>query len=79
MVFQSGALFDSLTIAENIAFPLDHQPGLTDEDIKAYVLKLAKMLEVEEVMEKFRSEFSTGMNAPWPSPGRWRETGSHSL
>jgi phospholipid/cholesterol/gamma-HCH transport system ATP-binding protein len=61
MVFQSGALFDSLTIAENIAFPLERQPGLTDEDIEAYVLKLAKMLEVEEVLEKIPSELSTGM------------------
>ncbi|HKN24905.1 MAG TPA: ATP-binding cassette domain-containing protein [Candidatus Acidoferrum sp.] len=61
MVFQSGALFDSLTIAENIAFPLDGQPGLTDEDVDAYVLKLAKMLEVEEVLEKVPSELSTGM------------------
>jgi phospholipid/cholesterol/gamma-HCH transport system ATP-binding protein len=60
MVFQSGALFDSLTVAENIAFPLDRQPGLTDEDINAYVLKLAKMLEVEEVLEKVPSELSTG-------------------
>jgi len=61
MVFQSGALFDSLTVAENIAFPLEGQPGLTDEDIDAYVLKLAKMLEVEEVLEKIPSELSTGM------------------
>jgi phospholipid/cholesterol/gamma-HCH transport system ATP-binding protein len=61
MVFQSGALFDSLTVAENIAFPLDGQPGLTDEDINAYVLKIAKMLEVEEVLEKLPSELSTGM------------------
>ncbi|MGB2636904.1 MAG: ATP-binding cassette domain-containing protein [Candidatus Acidiferrum sp.] len=61
MVFQSGALFDSLTVAENIAFPLEGQLGLTDEDIAAYVGKLAKMLEVEEVMEKVPSELSTGM------------------
>jgi phospholipid/cholesterol/gamma-HCH transport system ATP-binding protein len=61
MVFQSGALFDSLSIAENIAFPLEGQPGLTSEDIDAYVMKLAKMLEVEEVLEKLPSELSTGM------------------
>lgn len=60
MVFQSGALFDSLSVAENIAFPLEGQPGLTDEDVDAYVLKLAKMLEVEEVLEKIPSELSTG-------------------
>lgn len=61
MVFQSGALFDSLSVAENIAFPLERQPGLTDEDIDAYVMKLAKMLEVEDVLEKIPSELSTGM------------------
>ena len=60
MVFQSGALFDSLTVAENIAFPLEGQPGLTEEDINAYVLKLAHMLEVEDVLEKIPSELSTG-------------------
>jgi phospholipid/cholesterol/gamma-HCH transport system ATP-binding protein len=61
MVFQSGALFDSLTVAENIAFPLEKQPGLENEDIDAYVAKLAKMLEVEEVLDKLPSELSTGM------------------
>jgi len=61
MVFQSGALFDSLTVAENIAFPLEKQPGLENEDIDAYVTKLAKMLEVEEVLNKLPSELSTGM------------------
>jgi phospholipid/cholesterol/gamma-HCH transport system ATP-binding protein len=61
MVFQSGALFDSLTVAENICFPLESQPGLTEEDIDAYTAKFAKMLEVEEVMDKLPSELSTGM------------------
>src|SRR5580698_11322672 len=36
MVFQSGALFDSLTVAENIAFPLEKQPGLEAEDVNDY-------------------------------------------
>lgn len=61
MVFQSGALFDSLTVRENIAFPLEGQPGLTAEDVEAYVDKLAHMLEVEEVLDKLPSELSTGM------------------
>jgi phospholipid/cholesterol/gamma-HCH transport system ATP-binding protein len=61
MVFQSGALFDSLSVAENIAFPLERQPGLTDEDIQAYVAKFAQMLEVEDVLQKIPSELSTGM------------------
>jgi phospholipid/cholesterol/gamma-HCH transport system ATP-binding protein len=61
MVFQSGALFDSLTVAENIGFPLEGQSGLTAADIDAYVLKLAKMLEVDDVLDKLPSELSTGM------------------
>ncbi|HXR32769.1 MAG TPA: ATP-binding cassette domain-containing protein [Verrucomicrobiae bacterium] len=61
MVFQSGALFDSLTVAENIAFPLEDQPGLTVDDVDEYVMKFAKMLEVEEVLDKLPSELSTGM------------------
>src|SRR5215475_3971210 len=60
MVFQSGALFDSLTVGENIAFPLEDQPGLTAEDVDQYVSKLAHMLEVEEVLDKLPSELSTG-------------------
>jgi phospholipid/cholesterol/gamma-HCH transport system ATP-binding protein len=61
MVFQSGALFDSLTVSDNIAFPLEDQPGLTAEDIDQYVAKLAKMLEVESVLDKLPGELSTGM------------------
>ncbi|HYL84401.1 MAG TPA: ATP-binding cassette domain-containing protein [Candidatus Angelobacter sp.] len=61
MVFQSGALFDSLTVRENIAFPLDDQPGLTYEDVEEYVTKIAHMLEVDDVLDKLPSELSTGM------------------
>jgi phospholipid/cholesterol/gamma-HCH transport system ATP-binding protein len=61
MVFQSGALFDSLTVGENIAFPLERQPGLSPEDIDAYVQKFAVMLEVDDVLDKLPGELSTGM------------------
>src|SRR5437879_6779143 len=61
MVFQSGALFDSLTVGENMAFPLEGQPGLTADDVDEYVMKIAHMLEVDDVMDKLPSELSTGM------------------
>ena len=61
MVFQSGALFDSLSVRENISFPLDGQPGLTFEDIDEYVAKIAHLLEVDQVLDKLPSELSTGM------------------
>jgi len=61
MVFQSGALFDSLTVGENMTFPLEGQPGMTDEDVEEYVIKIAQMLEVDDVLDKLPSELSTGM------------------
>jgi ABC-type transporter Mla maintaining outer membrane lipid asymmetry ATPase subunit MlaF len=61
MVFQSGALFDSLTVAENIAFPLEKHSGLTEEQKEARVAELEEMLEVTDVADKLPSELSTGM------------------
>jgi phospholipid/cholesterol/gamma-HCH transport system ATP-binding protein len=60
MVFQSGALFDSLTVRENIAFPLEDQAGLSDDEIDSYVEKLSRTLEVEDSLDKLPGELSTG-------------------
>src|SRR5882672_9449523 len=61
MVFQSGALFDSLTVAENIAFPLEKRMDMTEEQKAARVAELAEELEVSDVADKLPSELSTGM------------------
>src|SRR5580704_8094195 len=58
MVFQSGALFDSLTVAENIAFPLEKRADLTPEQKEARVAELSEMLEVTQVADKLPSELS---------------------
>lgn len=60
MVFQSGALFDSLTIRENIAFPLDDRKDLSPEQIDTRVTELAEMLEISDVLDRLPSELSTG-------------------
>jgi phospholipid/cholesterol/gamma-HCH transport system ATP-binding protein len=60
MVFQSGALFDSLTVEENIALPLEKRGALSDEEKEAHVAELAEMLEVTNVADKLPSELSTG-------------------
>jgi phospholipid/cholesterol/gamma-HCH transport system ATP-binding protein len=60
MVFQSGALFDSLTVAENISFPLEKRTDLSEEQKEARVAELAEMLEVTDVTDKLPSELSTG-------------------
>ncbi len=60
MVFQSGALFDSLTIADNIAFPLDARAEMESDQIEARVKELMEMLEVTEFADRLPSELSTG-------------------
>ncbi len=61
MVFQSGALFDSLTVAENVAFPLEERADFTYEQIDARATELLDMLEVAEYAGRLPSELSTGM------------------
>ncbi len=61
MVFQSGALFDSLTVAENVAFPLQSREDLSPEQTDARVAELLEMLEVAEFADKLPSELSTGL------------------
>jgi phospholipid/cholesterol/gamma-HCH transport system ATP-binding protein len=61
MVFQSGALFDSLTVAENVAFPLLGRGGPEDPDeIDRRVKELLEMLEVSEFADRLPSDLSTG-------------------
>ena len=60
MVFQSGALFDSLTVAGNVAYPLEARDNIEPEQIEARVQELLEMLEVAEFADKLPSELSTG-------------------
>jgi len=61
MVFQSGALFDSLPVRENIAFPLTGRKDMDSDAVDARVDELAEMLEVAHALNKLPSELSTGM------------------
>jgi ABC-type transporter Mla maintaining outer membrane lipid asymmetry ATPase subunit MlaF len=62
MVFQSGALFDSLTVAENVAFPLVNRGGREEsEDVDKRVKELLEMLEVLPYADRVPSDLSTGM------------------
>lgn len=60
MVFQSGALFDSLTVAENVAFPLESRGRFNVDQIDARVAELLEMLEVTEFAERLPADLSTG-------------------
>lgn len=61
MVFQNGALFDSLTIAENVAFPLRERRDLSEEQIMDIVDGLLEMVGVKEMRDLLPSDLSTGM------------------
>ena len=61
MVFQNGALFDSLSVGENVAFPLREHRDLDEEQIYQVVDGLLEMVGVRAMRELFPSELSTGM------------------
>jgi phospholipid/cholesterol/gamma-HCH transport system ATP-binding protein len=59
-VFQEGALFDSLSVAENVAFRL-REEKVSDAEIDARVRQALKFVELESAIEKYPSELSGGM------------------
>jgi phospholipid/cholesterol/gamma-HCH transport system ATP-binding protein len=61
MVFQSGALFDSLTVRDNVAFPLRERGELAEPEICQIVDGLLDMVGVKHVADKLPSEIATGM------------------
>src|SRR5437868_6971582 len=61
MVFQDGALFDSLTVGENVAFPLRERAELSEQEILQIVEGLLEMVGVREMRDLLPSDLSTGM------------------
>ncbi len=61
MLFQSGALFDSLSVFENVAFPLREQGGRSEEEIKAVVEEKLNDVGLTGIGERAPSELSGGM------------------
>jgi len=61
MVFQESALFDSLTVRENVAFRLMEEHGIYDEVIDQRVREVLRFVELEHTVELFPSELSGGM------------------
>jgi phospholipid/cholesterol/gamma-HCH transport system ATP-binding protein len=61
MVFQNGALFDSLTVGENVAFPLRERRDLKEEEIYQVVDGLLHLVGVGDIRDLLPSDLSTGM------------------
>ncbi len=60
-LFQSNALFDSLTALENVALPLEQTTALPDHEIRDRCLEALQQLEVEEFCSHYPSQLSGGM------------------
>lgn len=61
MVFQESALFDSLTVRENVAFRLMEERGVYDEEIDRRVREVLRFVELEHTLDLNPSELSGGM------------------
>lgn len=60
MVFQEGALFDSLSVYENVAYRL-HEHEIPEEDVEGEVRSLLKFVRLEDAIDKLPGELSGGM------------------
>jgi phospholipid/cholesterol/gamma-HCH transport system ATP-binding protein len=61
IVFQNGALFDSLSVGENVAFPLRERRDMDEEQIYQIVDGLLEMVGVKDMRDQLPSDLSTGM------------------
>ena len=61
MVFQNGALFDSISVGENVAFPLRERGHMEEDQIQQVVKGLLEMVGVAGMENQLPSELSTGM------------------
>lgn len=60
MVFQEGALFDSLSVYDNVAYRL-HEQGIVEEDVEPEVRRMLQFVDLEDAIDKMPSELSGGM------------------
>src|SRR5262252_2505768 len=59
-MFQEGALFDSMTVADNVAYRL-HEDGVAPEEIEPRVRQVLRFVELEHTIDQLPSELSGGM------------------
>jgi phospholipid/cholesterol/gamma-HCH transport system ATP-binding protein len=61
MVFQESALFDSLTVRENVAYRLREDRDLSDTEIEKRVTEALRFVEMEQTLDMLPAELSGGM------------------
>lgn len=60
MVFQEGALFDSLSVYDNVAYRL-HEQGLPEDQVEPEVRRMLRFVNLEDAIDKMPAELSGGM------------------
>lgn len=60
MVFQEGALFDSLSVYDNVAFRL-HEQGVPEDEVEPEVRRMLRFVNLEDAIDKMPAELSGGM------------------
>ncbi len=60
MLFQGAALFDSMTVGENIAFPLVERRKTARKEIRERVHDIARRLKVPDILDRFPADISAG-------------------
>ena len=60
MVFQEGALFDSLSVYENVAYRL-HEENVDEDEVEHEVVRMLQFVNLEDAIDKMPSELSGGM------------------
>jgi phospholipid/cholesterol/gamma-HCH transport system ATP-binding protein len=60
MVFQNGALFDSLSVRENVAFPMRERGNMSEEEIDQQIELLINLVGADDVMNALPASLSTG-------------------
>src|SRR5712692_5572632 len=60
MIFQEGALFDSLSVYENVAFKL-HEHGVLEDEVESEVRRILRFVNLEDAIDKMPAELSGGM------------------
>jgi phospholipid/cholesterol/gamma-HCH transport system ATP-binding protein len=61
MLFQGGALFDSMTVFDNVAFPLREKTDLSEPEIAAHVQRMLESVGLRDMGYKYPAELSGGM------------------
>ena len=61
MVFQEGALFDSLSVYENVAYRLREQGVIDEDEVEAEVRRMLRFVDLEDAIDKMPIELSGGM------------------